>query len=53
MIYTQAALAQPGGHALGAQAGEVRLRAVVEEAGFTRRRRVAETPVYMAIEVRA
>jgi hypothetical protein len=40
------------GLALGAQAGEARLRRVVEEAGFTRFRRAAETPVNLVFEVR-
>lgn len=51
-ICTHSALAQSGGYALGAQAGEARLHAIATEAGFMRWRRVAETPVYLAIEVR-
>ena len=39
------ALSQPGGHALGAQAGEAAIREVVTEAGFTRFRRVAQSAV--------
>ena len=46
------ALSQEGGHSLGAQAGEARLRAVAQEAGFTRFRRAAETPVNLILEVR-
>jgi SAM-dependent methyltransferase len=46
------ALSQDGGHSLGAQAGEARLRAVAQEAGFTRFRRAAETPVNLIFEVR-
>lgn len=53
-ITLHAGLAQPGGGlALGAQAGEQRLREVLTEAGFTRVRRVAETPANMILEVRA
>jgi 2-polyprenyl-3-methyl-5-hydroxy-6-metoxy-1,4-benzoquinol methylase len=37
---------------LGAQAGEARLRSVFEEAGFTRFRRAAETPINLIIEAR-
>jgi SAM-dependent methyltransferase len=46
------ALAQEGGYSLGAQAGEARLRAVAEEAGFTRFRRAAETPFNLILEAR-
>ncbi len=38
------AMSQPGGYALGAQAGEAAIRQVVTDAGFTRFRRAAETP---------
>jgi hypothetical protein len=37
---------------LGAQAGEARLRAVFEEAGFTRFRRATETPINLILEAR-
>jgi 2-polyprenyl-3-methyl-5-hydroxy-6-metoxy-1,4-benzoquinol methylase len=37
---------------LGAQAGEARLRSVFEEAGFTRFRRAAETPINLILEAR-
>lgn len=40
------------GPALGAQAGEVRLRAVMEEAGFSRFRRAAQTPFNLVFEAR-
>jgi hypothetical protein len=40
------------GLALGAQAGEKRLRDVLTEAGFTRARRVAQTPANRILEVR-
>lgn len=37
--------------ALGAQAGEARLRKAATDAGFTRFRRVAETPTNIVLEV--
>ena len=40
------------GPALGAQAGEKRLRQVMESGGFTRFRRAAETPVNLVLEAR-
>ena len=40
------------GLALGAQACEARIRKVVEEAGFTHFRRVAETPFNFVYEAR-
>jgi ubiquinone/menaquinone biosynthesis C-methylase UbiE len=46
------ALSQPGGHSLGAQAGENAVREVVEQAGFTRFRRAAETPFNLVLEAR-
>jgi SAM-dependent methyltransferase len=46
------ALSQPGGYALGAQAGEAAIRRVVTDAGFTRFRRVAETPFNLVYEAR-
>jgi SAM-dependent methyltransferase len=52
MICTPASQSQAVGLALGAQAGEARLRRVVEEAGFTRFRRATETPFNMVLEVR-
>lgn len=52
MICTPASRAQDGGLALGAQAGEARIREVVTRAGFTRFRRVAETPMNVVYEVR-
>jgi SAM-dependent methyltransferase len=45
-------LSQDVGLGLGAQAGEARLRSVFEEAGFTRFRRAAETPVNLILEAR-
>jgi ubiquinone/menaquinone biosynthesis C-methylase UbiE len=46
------ALSQSGGYALGAQAGEAAIRRVVSDAGFTRFRRVAETPFNLVYEAR-
>jgi ubiquinone/menaquinone biosynthesis C-methylase UbiE len=45
-------LSQPGGYALGAQAGEAAIREVITEAGFTRFRRAAETPFNLVYEIR-
>ena len=52
LVCTQASLSQEVGLALGAQAGEQRLRNVLKEAGFTRVRRATETPFNMVIEAR-
>ncbi len=46
------AMSQPGGYALGAQAGEAVIRQVTAEAGFTRFRRASETPFNLVYEVR-
>jgi ubiquinone/menaquinone biosynthesis C-methylase UbiE len=46
------ALSQPGGYALGAQAGEAAIRQITTDAGFTRFRRAAETPFNLVYEVR-
>jgi SAM-dependent methyltransferase len=51
-ICTPNSLSQEVGLGLGAQAGEARLRDVFEEAGFTRFRRVAETPLNLILEAR-
>jgi len=45
-------LSQPGGYALGAQAGEAAIRRVVTDAGFTRFRRATQTPFNLVYEVR-
>ena len=50
MVCTPASLSQEVGLALGAQAGERRLNAVLSEAGFTRVRRATETPFNMVLE---
>jgi SAM-dependent methyltransferase len=52
LICTPASLAQEVGLALGAQAGEGRIRAVATEGGFTRFRRAAETPFNLVFEAR-
>jgi SAM-dependent methyltransferase len=52
MLCTPNSLSQAGGVALGAQAGETRLREVVTAAGFTRFRRAAETPFNLVLEAR-
>jgi hypothetical protein len=44
LLCTPCSLSQEVGLALGAQAGEARIRDVVTEAGFTEFGRVAETP---------
>ena len=46
------ARSQPGGYALGAQAGETAIRQVAELAGFTRFRRATETPFNVVFEAR-
>jgi SAM-dependent methyltransferase len=51
VICTPGSLAQ-GGPALGAQAGEKQLTALLAEAGFTRIRRAAETPFNLVLEAR-
>ncbi|APW38870.1 SAM-dependent methyltransferase [Rhodoferax koreense] len=51
-ICTPASRAQDVGACLGAQAGEARLRGVVTGAGFSRFRRVAETPFNLVFEAR-
>jgi ubiquinone/menaquinone biosynthesis C-methylase UbiE len=52
MLCVPNALSQPGGYALGAQAGEAAIRQVTTDAGFTRFRRAAETPFNLVYEVR-
>jgi hypothetical protein len=52
LLCTPSSLAQDVGLALGAQAGEARIRDVVVNAGFRRFRRVAETPFNMVFEAR-
>jgi len=52
-VCTPASLAQEVGLALGAQAGEARLKEVVVEGGFKRFRRAAQTPFNMVLEARS
>jgi SAM-dependent methyltransferase len=52
-LCTPSSLAQDVGLALGAQAGEARLRHVIGAGGFTRIRRAAETPLNIVLEARA
>lgn len=51
-ICTPNSLSQEVGLGLGAQAGEARLRAVFEEAGFRRFRRATQTPFNLILEAR-
>ncbi len=53
MICVPASQAQDGACCLGAQAGERRLREVIEAGGFTHVRRAAETPFNIILEARA
>lgn len=52
LICTPCSLAQDVGLALGAQAGEARMRSIVTGAGFTRFRRATHTPFNMVFEAR-
>ena len=52
MVCTPASISQEVGRALGAQAGERRLRDVATEGGFTRFRRATETPFNLVLEVK-
>jgi len=52
LICTPASLSQEVGAALGAQAGEARLREVVTQGGFTRVRRATATPFNLVLEAR-
>ena len=52
MICVPTSLAQEVGAALGAQAGEAKLRAVMTDGGFSRVRRATETPFNMILEAR-
>jgi SAM-dependent methyltransferase len=51
-ICTPNSLSQEVGLGLGAQAGESRLRAVFEQAGFSTFRKATETPMNMVLEAR-
>ena len=52
LLCTPASLSQEVGLALGAQAGEARLKQVVTSGGFTRFRRATETPFNLIFEAR-
>ena len=52
LLCTPASLSQDVGLALGAQAGEARIRDVVTSGGLTRFRRAAETPFNLVFEAR-
>ena len=52
LVCTPASRDQEVGLALGAQAGEARLREVVTAGGFTRFRRATETPFNIVLEAR-
>jgi 2-polyprenyl-3-methyl-5-hydroxy-6-metoxy-1,4-benzoquinol methylase len=52
LVCVPSSLAQEVGLALGAQAGEARLREVVTAGGFSRFRRAAETPFNLVFEAR-
>ena len=52
LLCTPSSLAQEVGLALGAQAGQARIREVVTAGGFTRFRRAAETPFNIVYEAR-
>lgn len=52
MICTPASLSQEVGLGLGAQAGEMKLRKVALDAGFSHFRKATETPFNMVFEVR-
>ncbi len=52
MLCTPNSLSQEVGLALGAQAGEKRLREVATSGGFSRFRKAAETPFNLILEAR-
>jgi 2-polyprenyl-3-methyl-5-hydroxy-6-metoxy-1,4-benzoquinol methylase len=52
LLCTPASLSQEVGLALGAQAGEAKIKEVVKSGGFTRFRRAAETPFNLVFEAR-
>ncbi len=53
MVCVPTSLAQEVGAALGAQAGEAKLRDVISSGGFSKVRRATETPFNMILEARA
>ncbi len=52
LVCTPGSLSQPGRAALGTQAGEARLREVLQAGGFGEVRRAAETPLNLVLEAR-
>jgi SAM-dependent methyltransferase len=52
LLCTPSSLSQEVGLALGAQAGETRLRQVATDGGFTRFRRATETPFNLVLEAK-
>jgi len=52
LVCTPGSLSQPGGAALGTQAGERRLREALQAGGFRRVRRAAETDLNLVLEAR-
>jgi len=52
LLCTPSSLSQEVGAALGAQAGEQRLREIAQAAGFSTLRRVAETPFNLVLEAK-
>jgi len=52
MVCTPCSLAQPGGLALGPQAGPARLTALLTDAGFGRVRIACTSPVNLVLEAR-
>jgi SAM-dependent methyltransferase len=52
LVCTPGSLSQPGRAGLGTQAGEARLREVLQDGGFGQVRRAAETPLNLVLEAR-
>ena len=52
LVCTPGSLSQPGRAGLGTQAGEARLREVLQAGGFGAVRRAAETPLNLVLEAR-
>jgi len=52
LVCTPGSLSQPGRAGLGTQAGEARLREVLQQGGFGAVRRAAETPLNLVLEAR-
>jgi hypothetical protein len=52
LVCVPTSLAQEVGAALGAQAGEAKLREVISAGGFSNIRRATETPFNMVLEAR-